>query len=269
MIEGRWFVTPHAVQRYRERHRPDISRRQALGELSLISEIATRKCRMRSGDYEFAIEQPRKIRLVVSHDSEGELPALVTVLPGARVGWIDLRYDVEQEFDRLQVGGWDDHLELLDRESLAMRRAKYAIERRENSILYRTITYRSRRSSKDKTPAQRIESARRERERHRIERAERVAGKTCARVDCYNPLTARRGTGPTPIFCSVRCSHLVAGKNYWKRNAASQRAAARMRRDTRRKKKQCVRCGSRARKNRTLCTACNTRELHRQKQVIR
>lgn len=227
MIDGRWFITPHAIRRYRERHRVDISDAQALRELTVWSEVATYSGPTRDGQEEWRSPSwfPRVIRFVVAPTprSEGDRPQLVTVLPGARVGWFALDYDLETMFSSLhrRVDPWADGM-VLDREWLASRRAAYAIERRENTIEYRGKLARARSDTKRRLsdPVARADYNRRQREGHRIARAERVAGRRCK--ECSGPVTPRRGIGPTPVFCSQKCSHRAASRAWCQRKRAKK-----------------------------------------------
>lgn len=225
-VAGKWFVTPHAIARYRQRHRPDISDRQALFELTLWSEVAQQTGRLRSGEYEWHAEHPIKIRFVVSHSPHpnGDLPQLVTVLPGKRPTWIDLPSDIEREFASLQLPApWSDTADqALMLRWLAERRAQYAAERRDDTATYRSILARANNRSRKRWQERGSELAAQERERHRQHRAEMVALRECKK--CGGPVTPRKGRGPTPVFCSVQCSHKAAGLAYYYRNKKAKRA---------------------------------------------
>lgn len=228
MIDGRWFITPHAVRRYRERHRPDAGEMRALGELAVWSEIAEYNGRTRDGREEWRSPAwfPRTIRFVVAPapTEKGAAPQLLTVLPGKPIGWLWVECEIENIFAALVVPeiSWSVGEFILDRESLAGRRARYASERQEETHEYRRTLKRAAKNSKKRLadPRTRTEYNRRERERHRIDRAERIAGRICP--ECGSPVTTRSGIGPTPIFCSVRCSHRVASRNWWQRKKQAQ-----------------------------------------------
>lgn len=87
---GRFFVTPHAVERYRERFRQTVGYRTALRELILITSAAKRVGTTHDGRGEIwrgprigaKSKQDRRSRLrfVVANGERGELPQVVTVL---------------------------------------------------------------------------------------------------------------------------------------------------------------------------------------------
>lgn len=82
---GRFFVTPHAVRRYRERFRPSVSFEQARTELTQLTTLAklvrtdADGCEMWRGPKLGKLKVSR-IRFLVSRKSEGELPVVITVL---------------------------------------------------------------------------------------------------------------------------------------------------------------------------------------------
>lgn len=76
---GRWFITPHAVARYRERICPGASYEQALRDLIAWSERA-HFVREQNGSQLWRGPRPGKLRFWVSFGRHG-LPQLVTVLP--------------------------------------------------------------------------------------------------------------------------------------------------------------------------------------------
>lgn len=76
---GRWYVTPHAVERYIARVRPGVEYRQALGELISMSERAHFVKMRRDGNELWRGPKPRRLRFVVGYDQPGK-PQLVTVL---------------------------------------------------------------------------------------------------------------------------------------------------------------------------------------------
>lgn len=227
MIAGRWFVTPHAVRRYQERHRPDASRVQALAELALWSEVAEMSGHTRDGREEWRAPAwfPRSIRFVVSPSprEEGDHPQLVTVLPGKAPQWIWPIYEIERIFRSLVVREipWSQCEFIIDREPLAKRRAWYATERQQQTDWYMENLCRARDKSRRLDPVKREEANRRERERHRIARAERLSGRACP--ECGSAVTTRGGRGVTPIYCSERCNRRVANRNWWRRRHASER----------------------------------------------
>lgn len=89
---GRFFITPHAVQRYIERYRPWISRERALEELILITSAARYVEPARSCGGGELWKGPRigrkarqdirsRLRFIVRDGAnEGDLPQVVTVL---------------------------------------------------------------------------------------------------------------------------------------------------------------------------------------------
>lgn len=80
---GRWFITPHAVKRYRERIAPNRSYEEALGVLIRASEKARLvKVSVRGFEY-YKGPAPERLRFRVrpAEKSEGDLPVLMTVLP--------------------------------------------------------------------------------------------------------------------------------------------------------------------------------------------
>ena len=82
MIRGHAFVGPHAVRRYRERHRPDLTYEEAREEL--VDALEDAHVVKRSGDCVVMRTGRRfgRVRLVVGPGQGGPLPALLTVLPG-------------------------------------------------------------------------------------------------------------------------------------------------------------------------------------------
>src|SRR3970040_1832232 len=101
---GSWFITPHAVRRYIERHRPGLSYDHALTELVWWSEVSEVKCETRSGERQFNAEWPARLRFIVTRDAQhGGLATLLTVLPSnRRQRWLNLSLDVELEFKHYQ-----------------------------------------------------------------------------------------------------------------------------------------------------------------------
>lgn len=79
MVTGRWFVTPHAVQRYRERIDPLATYDDALAYLIAASERAHPVKEIQPGLWLWRGPKPRELRYRVSVREPG-LPQLVTVL---------------------------------------------------------------------------------------------------------------------------------------------------------------------------------------------
>lgn len=76
---GAWFISPHAVQRYRQRVNPQASVRDALGALIRLSmaSVGERPRKLPSGAVEYDLDD---IRCVVERPKAGKkLPVLVTV----------------------------------------------------------------------------------------------------------------------------------------------------------------------------------------------
>lgn len=89
MIAGRWFISPHAVQRYIERIEPGLTYEQALAKLIRVSDKAHRVKPWRNGLILYRGPRPRRLRLMVSEavTPERPLPQLVTVYAGHDRGW--------------------------------------------------------------------------------------------------------------------------------------------------------------------------------------
>lgn len=86
---GRWFVTPHAVQRYRERIDPRATYEQALGVLVRESESARPVKPWKGGAMLYKgskLSRGAHLRMVVGCDKASGLPQLITVLP-PHPGW--------------------------------------------------------------------------------------------------------------------------------------------------------------------------------------
>lgn len=226
MTVGNWFITPHAVQRYRERHRPDVSDAQALSELALWSDVAERHGSLRSGDEEWRSPSwfPRTIRFVVSRSlrTEGELPQLVTVLPGKRLGWIWATREVILIMESLIADRyrWTVGVDGLDRAWLADRRVRYAVSRRDRDTSYLVTTSRANRNAKRRRTEKRDEINALNRARHRLDRESRIADRICP--ECGSRVGMRKGSGVTPIYCSEKCNHRVASRNWWRRKRAGE-----------------------------------------------
>lgn len=78
---GRWFVTPHAVRRYIERVRPELTYEQALEELVAASMRARRLRETSPGVALYRDGRPLRTRFRVAENGPG-LPQLLTVLRG-------------------------------------------------------------------------------------------------------------------------------------------------------------------------------------------
>lgn len=76
---GRWFVTPHAVERYRERIDPRASYDVALARLIAESLVSRPVKELEPGLWLYRGSRPRRLRYRVSTAGDG-LPQLVTVL---------------------------------------------------------------------------------------------------------------------------------------------------------------------------------------------
>lgn len=79
-MTGRWFITPHAVQRYRQRVR-ECSYEEALAVLVDWSERAHYVKQRNDGAELWRGPKPLRLRLVVGKREDGA-PQLVTVLGG-------------------------------------------------------------------------------------------------------------------------------------------------------------------------------------------
>lgn len=89
MVSGRWFVTPHAVFRYRERIAPSLTYEQALAVLIRQSQCARRVKPLAGGLVLYRGPRPHRIRFLVSEstDQRHPLPQLVTLYAGRDRGW--------------------------------------------------------------------------------------------------------------------------------------------------------------------------------------
>lgn len=76
---GRFFATPHAVRRFRDRIRPHLSYDQARRQLLRIAATAHPVKERRDGNWLWRAAKPTRLRLVIGA-GEGPLPAIVTVL---------------------------------------------------------------------------------------------------------------------------------------------------------------------------------------------
>ena len=79
---GRWFVTPHAVARYRERIDRRVSYEEALDRLLAMSAAAHRTCVREDGTEEWRVGRAHgKLRFRVQPSAQsGALPVLLSVL---------------------------------------------------------------------------------------------------------------------------------------------------------------------------------------------
>lgn len=93
---GRWFVTPHAIDRWIERFTPrsfreapltEAMRARVLGWIIDETERARFVKRLASGVELWRGPKPRRIRFLVGASSDGALPALLTVMPACD-GWM-------------------------------------------------------------------------------------------------------------------------------------------------------------------------------------
>lgn len=81
---GGFFVTPHAVARYRERVHRGISYEKALGEIIEASSTAHRVKEYKGGaEYWRCSRSYGRLRLLVSPSVGAELPQIMTILPAA------------------------------------------------------------------------------------------------------------------------------------------------------------------------------------------
>jgi hypothetical protein len=78
-VIGKWFITPHAVQRWREIRSCGLDYHDALIELILVAEKAKFKRELSDGISLFRSPKPHRWRLIVSTRLAGK-PQLVTVL---------------------------------------------------------------------------------------------------------------------------------------------------------------------------------------------
>lgn len=79
---GRFFITPHAVARYRERVHRGISYERALCEIIEQSNLAHYVKNYNTGQY-WRGPKPMRIRLIVAPAKDNDLPHVVTILPAA------------------------------------------------------------------------------------------------------------------------------------------------------------------------------------------
>lgn len=76
---GRWFVTPHALDRYREHVRSDSPGGALLRRLLTEAEKAHFVKALDNGPQLWRGPPPRRLRFIVSVCSDGTLPSLITV----------------------------------------------------------------------------------------------------------------------------------------------------------------------------------------------
>lgn len=98
------FFSEHAVRRFQQRHRPDLSRECALAELHRLAEEASPlKERSLCGDEQWAAGEDGDILFIVRRDGGGRRPTVVTVLPqegAARDPFAALAKALREESDR-------------------------------------------------------------------------------------------------------------------------------------------------------------------------
>ena len=229
-VGGRWFITPHAVTRYIERYRPNVSREQALTELVWWSEIATEHCRTSSGEAQYNVEFPVRIRFVVTtQNRHGDLPTLLTVLPAnRRRRWLNLPLDVSIQFAQFASrDDRDERLESLLPQWLAKRRAEYAHAKFCGDIGRRVMLERARKRSaaRWKIPEQREMMIAGARLVHTIRRKEEVIRRPpCPECGRSIELIARMGR--VRKYCSVKCNHRAASRAWWQRRRANDVSSA-------------------------------------------
>jgi len=80
---GRFFVTPHAVERYRERVHRGISYERALEEILSECDRAHYVKDYVGGKQYWRGPKPMRLRLLVAPSVGSELPQLVTILPAS------------------------------------------------------------------------------------------------------------------------------------------------------------------------------------------
>lgn len=81
MIAGRFFVTPHAVERFRERIAPHLTYEEALGAIihGLKETTSAPKPRGDTGAITIRVRRPYNFRAVIM-PGDGPAPAVVTIL---------------------------------------------------------------------------------------------------------------------------------------------------------------------------------------------
>lgn len=88
---GCWFVTPHAVDKYRERTpgADRLSYEQALAAVAADSTRAHFVRRELDGTELWRVGKPHRTRYRIYPAQDGDLPQCVTVLPGWERGRMD------------------------------------------------------------------------------------------------------------------------------------------------------------------------------------
>jgi hypothetical protein len=86
-IRGKWFITPHAVERYIQRVRPGISYDEALEDIIAYSEAAHRVKEWRPGVDLWRGPKPHRLRFMVGTLRPGA-PQLLTVYAGKDPGFV-------------------------------------------------------------------------------------------------------------------------------------------------------------------------------------
>jgi hypothetical protein len=80
-VSGSWFITPHAIERYRERFAPRFTYEEALSELIRASQAARRVKILPTGLVLYRGPKPRRLRFFLQEEvAPNDLPILVTVL---------------------------------------------------------------------------------------------------------------------------------------------------------------------------------------------
>lgn len=87
-LPGRWWISPHAVRRYRERApgKRLLTYEQALAEIITESERAHFVRDNGDGTEQWRGAKPHRLRFRVARGNAGK-PQLVTVLRGCDAGW--------------------------------------------------------------------------------------------------------------------------------------------------------------------------------------
>jgi hypothetical protein len=89
VIAGRWFISRHAVDRYRERIRPGLTYEEALSDLIRLSGQAHFVKNIGDGIEFWRTGRPHRLRFRVSTrpSEHGDKPQLLTVLAGKDPQW--------------------------------------------------------------------------------------------------------------------------------------------------------------------------------------
>lgn len=85
-MRGDWFVTPHAVQRFRERFAHEMTYEQAWEFLIAQSKTARYVKEWKPGVFLFRGPRPKRLRYWVGFE-EGRQPQLITVMGGHDPGY--------------------------------------------------------------------------------------------------------------------------------------------------------------------------------------